>query len=151
LSSAAATSLLRLGHYSRRHPLTWLLGTAYGFEWVSAEEQLYSQAFKERWAQGQGLITLEHDLLPWGLGGLERCPRDWCTRPYYSSGGIGMFHGLGLSKFSVALTRAYPQITDYEGWRDLDSFVAQSLQAKGYVVHCHWPTLDLRHRWRDWL
>jgi hypothetical protein len=97
------------------------------YETLPAEGELgYSQLVTELWRRGKGFVIVEHDVAPWcgAVAQLWACPRDWCIFHYPDGGSLS--NGLGCTKFSDRLVRAYPDLPSvWEGveWQVIDGAV----------------------------
>jgi hypothetical protein len=138
--------------YVRYHPVTKIITRLYGADQVntSSDEEAYYRLLDRYWRAGRGMIVVEHDILPYGLGGLSRCSRDWCVRPFLVGGKLLVRQSLGIAKFSPALQLQHPDLVEMSGWvdppslswRGMDQRIAWMLRnVAGQEPHQHLPTL----------
>jgi len=81
----------------------------------------YPDHLRERWAQGESFINMEHDIVPWpgALHRLIECPEPWCFYGYqtdidFAANGAAPF---GLVKFGSDLIATIPDVwTDHRAW-----------------------------------
>src|SRR5688572_21038894 len=74
----------------------------------------YRQLLKRIWQEGETVVLVEHDVVPWpgAIEELFACPCLWGSYSYRINGGIGIHHGLGCTKISGALMRMLPGLWD---------------------------------------
>jgi hypothetical protein len=109
---------------------------------VSGSDHDYHDLLGELWGRGQGCIVIEHDIVayPGAIASLRGCQEDWCGVPYLV--GRNFVVDLGLTKFSAALTVAYP---DAVSRMEDTHWATQDGQLLGYLrplrggPHWHWP------------
>ncbi len=140
----------------RQHPVTAVLTRLYGLAGeveqadTSADDEAYFRLLDRYWRAGKGMIVVEHDLLPYGLGALSRCSRDWCVRPFLIGGKLLVRQSLGLTKFSPALQLVCPDLISRSvvevdppsaSWRGMDQRIAWMIRnVVGVEPHQHTPT-----------
>jgi hypothetical protein len=100
-------------------------------EHVCVGDAGYSELLTGLWAAGDGFVVVEHDIAPWfgAVTQLAECDRDWCMFHYPKFGGM-LTRGLGCTKFSRRLVRAYPELPAAWrdiGWRVLDGTVGAAV------------------------
>lgn len=135
--------------YVHLHPATEMLARLYDARlcWTGCGHDHYLQTLDYFWRHASGLVVVEQDILPWGVGRLLVCPRPWCTRPYRAHG--YRTEGLGLVRFSAGLMREHPDLildsADIDPpsshWRNLGARIAWMLHnVAGVERHVHLPT-----------
>jgi hypothetical protein len=84
-----------------------LVGVDYEVHLVSGDDG-YWQLLSDIWAQGEGVILIEHDVIASKavVAELIACEGDWCCCPYPY--GRGTIVGLGCTKFTGALMARVP-------------------------------------------
>jgi hypothetical protein len=109
---------------------------------VSGGEDHYHWLLDELWSRGEGLLIVEHDLVayPGAIAALRDCQADYCGVPYLV--GRNFVVDLGMTKFSAALTVAYPdavnRMTDAH-WKAQDGQLLGYLRPLRGGPHWHWP------------
>lgn len=133
--------------YTKLHPVTRSVLDSYDLprlEYVScgSSDQAYRQLLQTIWEQGETVVLVEHDVVPWpgAIEELAGCSGLWCACTYRINGGIGIFHGLGCTKISGALMQQLPNLWDEPGeWSVLDQrlwFAAREIRQE---PHGHRP------------
>jgi hypothetical protein len=121
---------------------------------VSESDDAYWTLLGALWANAEGFIVVEHDVvvLPETIPELEACERPWCCAPYPYMGGRGTIIGLGCTKFSAEIIAAVPdailragEMTDSHParhWCRLDSRIQRALVDSGYHAHFEHTAVD---------
>jgi hypothetical protein len=143
--------------YTARHPDT-VAGAPSNAEWfdVSEDRYAYWRMMCEVWADGEGFLVVEHDVVcrPDILVQIEACPEPWCAFPYDD-----MCHWecmeawsntLGCTRFATELVRAVPDavtaIYDQQRqWLNLCDYIGANLRRVGYTHHWHFPAVRHHH------
>ncbi len=92
----------------------------------------YGRLVAELWADGEGFVLVEHDVVPWvgAISQMEDCPGDWCGFRYAKC--RSTVRALGLVKFSDDLVGAYPELSRgwaREPWQTLESAVLRAVHS----------------------
>ena len=118
---------------------------------VSASESAYHDLLASLWAEGEGFVVVEHDIVvyPGAIRAMLDCPESWCVTVYRVNAEYDGY--LGCVRFSEALVRAEPDAMDAAGrlaygpppryWGWVDSRLGQVLTDRGYRKHRHWPAV----------
>lgn len=128
-------------------------------EYVHMTDDLsYHRLLSRLWSAGEAFTVVEHDVVvyPSAIQGLENCPEQWCTYPYYCSVGW-IKDGLGCTKFSAELLKTYPDFLK-EPYPDccahtayfcgLDRLIAHRAEQLGIKPHMHYPgVVNLNEKW----
>ena len=114
----------------------------------------YGDLLANVWHEGRGFLVVEQDIVPFpgAMDELEACPEPWCGRPYWIGTQFDAY--LGFTKFSDALVREQPGVTDaidqlpFDGtpkryWGRLDTRLSQVLRDNyGLHIHKHYPCVE---------
>lgn len=133
---------------------------------VSGSDYAYHDLLARLWSEGDGLILVEHDVVPSeeGYESLKRCRKPWCALPYpigpHAPNDAHMAgDSLGCTKFSGRLMRRFPGVMEEAAdhprgagmpprhWTRLDTRIWGVLNDYGLRphVHDHWPARHLHH------
>ncbi len=106
-------------------------GWSYETVAVSGSDEAYYDLLSGLWADSEGWINVEHDVLvnPDTLDELADCPHDWCRFPVEYVN--GPYPGLGCVKFSTEIVRRNP-----------DAMVEVGLLSDGNHPRKFWCRLD---------
>ena len=122
------------------------------YRYVGDSDTAYAEWLCELWADGEGFIVCEHDVVPakGALKELADCPHGYCSFPVALS--VYLAPCMSLTKFSGEFLRAYPNVMDrvmrvptnygVNGhFRQLDTIVQQTvlLRRYGQQPHIHLP------------
>ena len=138
--------------YTDLHPTTEFVLRPYRPVYVEVGgENGYLNFFRELWNEGEDIIIVEHDVVPWP-GALEevwQCPCAWGSYSYHMHGGIGIYHGFGCTKLTAELMAQTPDIWEqWTSWNMLDQKLFFAARGKGLEPHTHRPPvthLNPRH------
>ena len=122
---------------------------------VAAGPHAYLDYFQRRWDEGEGFITMEHDIVPWpgAIESLLDCPHEWCFFGYQPDVDClaNSCAPLGLQKITAALIEALPGTWNdmrtngvYGGpgiWRYCDFHLFRVGVAVGFIPHQHYPAV----------
>lgn len=129
-----------------------------------SEDGGYPHLLQRLWSEGEGVILIEHDVVPTQeqLQQLVRCEHDWCAYTYHphagasiEAGAIAMF---GCCKLGEETMQRLPRVWSSWGtskpaepwmlgtpnWAWLDTRLTYYAREKGIRAHQHWP--DVEHR-----
>ncbi len=143
--------------YTRLNPITKILGSLQGFKFTELKDpEHYFRFLRYHWRARQAIVTLEPDILPWGIESLCHCPHKWCVRPYRRSLRENQifYTSLGLTKFSSELINEIPDAFERidkltpnpRHWKFLDARLATVLLMAGVKVHLHYHTLHFKFK-----
>ena len=109
---------------------------------VSGEGDRYFWLLEALWHRGQGVLTVEHDIVPYegAIESLQECSEPWCAVPYQVGINVGTW--LGLTKFSPEIMAAVPDAFDHmerTEFNAIDGQLLPYLWSKGFRCHVHWP------------
>jgi len=111
-------------------------------------ESGYDDALRRVWGK-EDLIIVEQDIIPSVsmIRALESCVCDWCAYRYLihylntHDPAYWVTHGLGLTKFSLALQRKFPLELWYHlgewQWQNLDCRITGLMVQSGLAPHVH--------------
>lgn len=140
-------------------------------EWcdVSADDHAYWRLLLRLWADGEGFLVVEHDVVcrPDVIGQVEACPESWCSFGYADICHPGCQEAwanqLGCTRFRSELLAATPDAVSAipprdRGWPNLCDHIAGdklhgtpsplrsgSVRAAGFTHHWHFPPVDHLH------
>lgn len=102
----------------------------------------YRLLMREIWEEGDTVIIIEHDILPWP-GAIEElllCQCVWGGYTYQTNGGLGVSHMLGCAKLDQDLIAHTPGLWDEPAhWSQLDQRLLFAARSKGIEPHLHRP------------
>lgn len=139
--------------YSKLQPATLISLIGYDYEPVKVTGKYgYSKYFKQRWAEGQTFINIEHDCVPWpgAIEAIEQCEQDWCvynySLPVHRQQNLGIVEAggipLGCIKISAHLIAETKDCWDKPiDWSYCDGHLADYLRARGFRPHQHFPSI----------
>lgn len=121
---------------------------------VSGSQTAYHELLLRLWADGQGFVNIEHDIVvrPGLVAEFVACPEPWCGSPYSIGTSLGSY--LGCVRFSDAMVQGYPDAvraidrlpwdgTERRYWGRLDTRLIQVLTDQYHLVqHLHWPAVE---------
>jgi hypothetical protein len=122
------------------------------YVYVGDSDTAYAKLLCELWAEGEGWINCEHDVVPakGALQELADCPEPYCAVPVPLS--VYLAPCMSLTKFSGEFLREYSDVmervmrvpTNYGPpghYRQLDTVIQQTvlLRRYGQQPHCHLP------------
>lgn len=106
------------------------------------DDYAYSRLLKHLWDEGETVVIVEQDIVPWP-GAVEElccCVGLWCTHTYYHSGGIGVSHMLGCAKLSAELIQSLPGLWDEPvHWSTCDQHLFYCARGIRQEPHLHRP------------
>jgi hypothetical protein len=114
------------------------------------DTEAYWRLIKEWWGKGEGLVIVEHDVVPpeGAFLGFADCPEPWCSHSYHNTihANTTIVNGLGCVRFSAELTKTLP-----------DALVKVGQAEWGGMPRRHYLRLDSRlsryldeTRYREW-
>jgi hypothetical protein len=133
--------------YRTLHPVTQMVLSVEPFpiRYVHLpEEDSYRQLMQQLWREGETVVIVEHDIVPWpgAIEELYGCMGQWCAFSYRLFGGLGIFHGLGCCKISSPLMKKLPNLWDEPTkWDVLDQKLYFAAREVGQEVHHHRPAV----------
>lgn len=118
-------------------------GAEHGYE-------TYPELLARLWRNGQGVILLEHDVVPYqeSIEEIASCPEPWCGYGYLPAGGVSAFFlNFGCTKISaelIAATRDTFETRWPPHWNACDVRLSAYAVRAGYRPHRHLP--NVQHR-----
>ena len=113
---------------------------------VDLKDQAYSDFLRERWAEGESFINIEHDIVPWpgAIEEIAECPEPWCGYAYHTGPSLDphpYWHPmLGCVKLGAELIRRTAGMWDEHIMFFLcDSTLAERGYAARLSPHRHFP------------
>jgi hypothetical protein len=129
------------------HPLVTQLLQRYGikadYQRVDGDDG-YRLLMQQLWKDGQTVIVIEHDIIPWP-GAIEElllCQCHWGTYSYHINGGVGVSHMLGCAKLTAEVMEALPNVwSEWTHWSMVDRKLFFAAQGIGLEPHLHRPAV----------
>jgi hypothetical protein len=116
----------------------------------------YPELLADLWEQGEDVMMLEHDVVPYAdsLAEIAGCPRPWCGYAYSDGGGFRKdASNLGCVKLSAELIAVTAEFGAAErgerDWRNCDSRMSRCAYVQKLRPHRHYPNVEhraTRHR-----
>lgn len=109
----------------------------------------YGEAVAGMWAQGDEIVVLEHDVVPWpgAMNAISGCEHPWCVYEYpFAPNALG--HAIGCLRVSEELVRSDLDLPDmWAGvpWNQLDAALYRALAAASGEREPHIHTPPLAH------
>jgi hypothetical protein len=129
--------------YTNLHPTTEFVLRPYRPTYIDVSEtDGYLKLLRSLWHQGETVILVEHDVVPWpgALDEISHCPCEWGSYSYHMHGGIGIYHGFGCTKLSAEMMRQTPEVwASWASWNMLDQKLLFHARSKGFEPHTHRP------------
>jgi len=114
--------------------------------WQIENDYSYSDMFVQLWKEGEGFVSIEHDIVPWP-GAIEEISicvyKHWCSYEYPLAPGT-LRPALGCFKVSNWIVRTYPllyKMWENKTWNYLDGSVCPALESIVGTTHIHTPPL----------
>ena len=143
--------------HTARHPDT-IAGAPPGAEWVRVSEDrfAYWRLLCRLWADGEGFMVLEHDVVcrPDVLDQFGTCDEPWCAFPYADMCCAACVekwrNTLGCTRFSAEIIRAVPDAVSgitpgMRDWHCLCNGLGAALRTAGFTHHWHAPPVRHHH------
>ena len=109
----------------------------------------YFEYFKQRWAEKESFINVEHDIVPWpgAIDEIEKCQEMWCGYGYNKYENIVLSPYLGCVKIGAELIARLPDVwnereKESREWGNLDVWLCNYAWNRGIKIHQHYPSVN---------